>query len=258
MKTNRFYPLPLLTTLLLTISLSALHAQEAAPAKPQLFYVHEDPVFADKAGEYEKLSKEFIDQHKKYGIADNWLTIQDNDHHYYTIVPIANMAALDNDPGAALREKMGKDAYADVFKAFDKCYPSHRDYLLMYLPQYSYEANQNSQTEFNYRGYDYFYYEPQNQHKLGDLLKRFKELYTNQDGKIYYNVYVSRFGNSENFVLIEDLAKDEADFKARDAANTEAFRTEFKKLFAELKPLTRRIESKTGHVRPDLSYSATK
>lgn len=93
---------------------------------------------------------------------------------------------------------------------------------------------------------------------MDELLKRFNELYTKEGGKIPYNVYLSRFGNTENFVLIEDLANNEADFKAKDAANTAAFRTGFEKLFVELKALTRRIESRIGHVRPDLSYLAAK
>ena len=245
----------ILCFLWLVVSAAVLQAQTTS-AKPQLFHIHEDPVVPTMVNEYERASKELVSQCRKHGIPNGWLTIQDNDHRYYTIEPIEHMADLDKDPLAPLQEKMGKEAFATLFAEFDKCYPSHRDYILIHLPQYSYAADQTSLSEYPYRGYDYFYYEPQHQRKISDLLKQFKELYTSKAGKISYNVYVSRFGNNDNFVLIEDLAKSEADFKARDAANTEEFRAGFEKLFAELKPLVRRIESRIGHLRPDLSYSA--
>jgi quinol monooxygenase YgiN len=228
---------------------------QTTPAKSQLFHIHEDPVMPTMVEPYERASKELVSQCRRHGIQNGWLTIQDNDHRY-TIEPIEHLADLDKDPLAPLQEKMGKEAFTTLFADFDKCYPSHRDYILVHLPQYSYAGDQTDQSEYVYRGYDYFYYEPQHQRKISALLKQFKELYTSEAGKIPYNVYVSRFGNSENFVLIEDLAKSQAGFKARDAANTEAFRAGFKKLFAELKPLLRRTESRIGHLRPDSSYSA--
>jgi hypothetical protein len=234
----------------------ALQAQ-TTPTKPQLVHFHEAPVMPTMVDQYEHAVKELVSQCRKHGIHDGWLTTQDNDHRYYTIAPIEHLADLDKDPLAPLQEKMGKEAFANLFADFDKCYPSYHDYILVYLPQYSYAPDQTSQSEYAYRGYDYFYYEPQHQRKVEALFNRFKELYTSKVGKIPYNVYMSRFGTSENFVLVEDLAKSQADFKARDAANTEEFRAGFKNLFAELKPLVRRIESRIGHFRPDLSYSTT-
>ncbi|GAB4019949.1 hypothetical protein GCM10028773_24190 [Spirosoma koreense] len=223
--------------------------------KPQLFRIHEAPVMPTMADQYERVSQELVSQCRKQGIHHGWLTIQDNDLRYYTIAPIEHMADLNKDSLAPLQEKMGKEAFATLIADFDKCYPSYHDYMV-YLPQYSYAPDQTSQSEYAYRGYDYFYYEPQHQRKVEALFNRFKELYTSKAGKIPYNVYMSRFGTCENFVLVEDLAKSQADFKARDGANTEDFRTGFKNLIAELKPFIRRIESRIGHFRPDLSYSA--
>ncbi|GAB4006405.1 hypothetical protein GCM10028808_08330 [Spirosoma migulaei] len=235
---------------------AVLLAQDT-PTKPQLFHIHEDPVMPTMVIQYEQASNELVSQCRKHSIKNGWLTIQDNDHRYYTIEPIEHMADLDKDPLAPLQEKMGKEAFAALFADFDKCYPSHRDYILVYLPEYSYTPDQTSQSEYAYHGYDYFYYEPHNQSKVNALFNRFKELYTSKAGKIPYNVYMSRFGTSENFVLVEDLAKSQADFKARNEANTEEFRAGFKNLFAELKPFIRRIESRIGHLRSDLSYSTT-
>ncbi len=231
---------------------------QTTPAKPQLFYIHEDPVTPAMVNEYEKVSKELISQCKKHGIQDGWLTIQDDDHKYYTIVPVANMAELDKDPLEPLQEKMGKEAFGALFKAFDQCYPSHRDYLVSRMPTYSYVPDENSQTEYAYRKYLYFYYEPRNQSQMAALFKQFKELYVSKKGKVYYNVYASRFGSNENFILIEDLAKSEADMKEIGASDRKLLGTEFDKLYAELKKLSRRTETKIGHVRPDLSYSVAR
>ncbi|MVM35881.1 hypothetical protein GO755_38060 [Spirosoma sp. HMF4905] len=237
---------------------TAVLQAQTTPAKPQLFHIHEDPVMPTMVDEYERASKELVSQCRKYGIHVGWLTVQDNDHRYYIIEPIEHMADLDKDPLAPLQEKIGKEVFSTLLADFDKCYPSHRDYILIYLPQYSYATDQNNPSEYAYRGYDYFYYEPQHQRKIEDLFNRFKKLYTSKAGKIPYNVYMSRFGTTENFILVEDLATSQAEFKARNTANTEEFRVGFKNLFAEMKPFIRRIESRIGHFRPDLSYSATK
>jgi hypothetical protein len=259
MKTNQLLPTTLLTALLLISCTPFLKAQDAA-AKPQLLYIHEDPVYPDKVGEYEKVSKDLIDQYKKYNIVDNWLTIQGEDHKYYTVVPIENMASLDHDPMAPLQEKMGKEAFAAIFTAFDKCYPSHRDYLVMRLTKESYMPNGEAlfSMEKPYRKYHYFYYTPQNRTAVSAFIKKAREYYVSKGATFHYNIYVSRFGNNESYFMVEEAAKDAKDFKQLSDANDKLLGEEWKAKMEELKKITVRNEQKAAFVRPELSYSVLK
>ncbi|RRB04391.1 hypothetical protein [Larkinella rosea] len=243
------------------LCINTLYAQTApAPAKPKLFYIHEDPVYAAKVSDFEKVSKELIDQYKKYSIPDSWITIKDQDNKYYTIVPIENMASLDHDPMAPLVEKMGKDAFRDIFKAFDQCYPSHRDYIVRWSNSLSYMPGGENEkpSDFPYRKYYYIYYKPENQSKVGEVAKKMKDLNVSKGGKLRYNAYISGFGNSENFLLIEEVAKSEDDYKTLDAYDKKMMGDEVNKLLAELKGVSIRMETKLATVRPDLSYSLVK
>lgn len=260
MKTNLFLTTTLLTTFVLLTLPSTLQAQ-TAPAKPQLFYVHEDPVIATKVLEYEKLSKDLVDQCQKYSIPDSWVTIQDDDHKYYTVSPIENMADLDKDSMEPLKEKVGKEAFAAMFAAFDKCYPSHRDYLISRMNEtYSYmpDGENDRLADYPYRKYHYVYYEPQHRAQLTELAKKMRDLNASKQSRLHYNFYVSRFGSGENFIMAEEVAKDEADYKERLDYDNKLMGAEVGKIMEEIKKLSRRMETKTAHIRTDLSYFATK
>ena len=260
MQTKPITPITFLKALVLAACPMMLVAQ-STPSKPQLFYVHEDPVTEMKVAEYEKLSKDLVGQCQKFGISDSWATIQDDDHKYYTVTPITNMADLDKDSMLPLKEKLGKEAYEAMFAAFDKCYPSHRDYLITRMnDSYSYmpDGENEKMAEFPYRKYHYVYYEPQYRSQLSDLAKKLRDLNASKGARLHYNVYVSRFGNGENFIMAEEVAKDEADYKERLAYDNKLMGAEIDKIMADIKKLSRRMETKTGHVRTDLSYFATK
>lgn len=243
------------------LSFNALYAQNApAPTKPQLFYIHEDPVYAAKVGDYEKVSKELIDQYKKYSIPDAWITIKDQDNKYYTVVSIENMASLDHDPMAPLIEKMGKEAFGAIFKAFDQCYSSHRDYIVRRSNSLSYMPGGENEkpSDFPYRKYYYIYYKPENQSKVGEIAKKLKDLNVSKGGKLRYNAYISGFGNSENFLMIEEVAKSADDYKTLEAYDKKLMGDEIDKILAEIKGVSIRMETKLATVRPDLSYSLVK
>jgi len=260
MKTNQFFRF-FSFVMAFHVFCSAFLFSQTAPNKPVLFYVHEDPVVPEMVAEYEKISKELVDNCKKYAIQDNWLTIKDDNNKYYTVAHIDSMADLDKHPMNALSDKIGKEAYGNMFKAFDKCYASHRDYLIVRMTNsYSYmpDGENDKPAEYPYRVYHYVYYEPKNQTELGGVVKKIKELNEGKKAHLHYNVYASRFGNNENFIMVEEVAKDQADYNERYDYDKKLMGEELDKLLADVKKLSRKMEMVKGQVRPDLSYFAEK
>ncbi|WP_373515663.1 hypothetical protein [Persicitalea sp.] len=241
------------------LATSALLAQDAAP-KSQLLYLHEDPVYPSKVAEYEKASKVFLDNAKKYKLEDSFSVIQGSDGSFTSVTAIENLAALDKDPMAAMSEGMGKDAFRAMFKDFDKCYASHRDYMLLRSVSLSYmpEGETFFPMEKPFRKYLYFYYTPENQTALGELLGKIKKLSVEKKPKMHYNIYISRLGTAENYFVVEEAAKDALEFETVSAADEKALAGVGDELMGELMKLVLRRETKTGRMRPDLSYSYTK
>lgn len=249
---------------LLGLSIAALAAptllaQDTAP-KSQLLLVHEDPVHPAKVADYEKASKMFLDNAKKYKLEDSFSVIQANDGTFSSVSLIENMAMLDKDPMAAMSEGMGKDAFRAMFADFDKCYASHRDYMLMRSAKLSYmpEGETFFGADKPFRKYLTFYYTPENQEALGQLLGKIQKLSMEKKPKMHYNIYISRMGTADNYFMVEEAAKDPIEFETISAADEKAMAGAGDELMGELMKLILRREVKTAKIRADLSYTATK
>ncbi len=249
----------LLTLVLAALAAPVLLAQDDAP-KSQMIYIHEDPVYPAKVAEYEKVSKTFLDNAKKYKLEDNFTVFQVSDGTFVSGVLIENMAALDEDPMAAMSEGMGKDAFRTMFTDFDKCYASHRDYMLLRSARLSYmpEGEEFFGEDKPYRRYLTFYYAPENQKAIGELLEKIHKMSLEKKPKMHYNIYISRFGTAENYFMVEEAAKDALEFETISAADEKALAGVGNELMGELMKLVLRRETKTAKMRADLSYTAAK
>ena len=238
----------------------ALLAQDAPAPKSQLVMIHEDPVYPGKVADYVKASKTFLENAKKYKLEDSFAVFQASDGTFSNCVLIENMAELDTNPMAAMAEGMGKDAFRAMFTDFDKCYASHRDYMLLRSACLSYmpEGEVFFGEDKPFRKYQTFYYTPENQEALGELLEKIQKLSMEKKPKMHYNIYISRFGTAENYFMVEFAAKDALEFETIDAADEKALKGVGDELIGELMKLVLRRETKTAKMRADLSYTAAK
>ena len=236
----------------------ALLAQDGAP-KSQMIYIHEDPVYPGKVADYEKASKTFLENAKKYKMDDSFAVFQGSDDTFSNCVLVENMAALDEDPMAAMAEGMGKEAFRAMFTDFDKCYASHRDYMLLRSARLSYmpEGEAFFGEDKPFRKYLTFYYTPENQEAIGKILEKVQKLYVEKKPKMHYNIYISRFGTAENYFMVEEAAEDAIEFETISATDEKALAGVGDELMGELMKLVLRREVKTAKIRPDLSYTST-
>ncbi len=241
-------------TLLLTPTISNAQGNQA-------FWIHADLVKPSMNSEYEKVSKDFIAACTKYDLKDaDWSTARIDDGTYISIMPIKNMADLDKNTLAPLAEKMENENFMELFERFNKCYDKHGDYVVVLNSELSYMPNGltiNTEGQ-NYRKWHFLYVTPENVQNLRGKIKDLKALYEKKGSKEYFRIYRAGFGTMGDYFLAVVSAKDALDYARQSDENDALLGEEGKKLFEDMFKYVFKYDSKTGNMRPDLSYSALK
>ncbi|MEO6681435.1 MAG: hypothetical protein ABIN48_01295 [Ginsengibacter sp.] len=240
--------------LIVLLQLSIVNAQDNS--RYQLYYIHEDPVYPSMIAPYEKLAINLATECKKVNLPDGWLTLNLDNNRYQYVTPINSMADLDKNTFAPLQTKMGNEAFTKMFTDFDKCYDSHRDFIVRLDKQLSYmPGGIDIYTDgMPYRHFTYYYVTPQNIGKATELAKAFHDLYTKKGSKVQYRVYRNGFGEQNAYFMVVVSAKSAEDYEKRRAENRELLGDEGKELYGKLLQITSEIKNITGMIRPDLSY----
>ena len=224
---------------------------------PQSFWIHEDLVKPSKVMEYEAVGKELIGHLKKHNIQEvNFMATSMDDNRYIFIGPLANMADLDQNIFATLSEKMGKEAFSDLFRRMDACYDVEHDYVIHLEPELSYMPEGISMvTEgADYRTYHFLHYTPANRAVVKEKVQAIRDLFARKGSKEYYRVYRSGFGAPNEYYMVAVSAKDAADQGTMASENTKLLGAEGEKAFGELFGSLLKYEKFTGRMRPDLFY----
>ncbi|OEY73247.1 hypothetical protein [Salegentibacter salarius] len=253
MKTAKLISLLLAIVLLQTTNLFAQNVNQA-------FWVHEDQVKPSMLKEYEAVSKDFIKACKEHDLKDaDWATARIDGGTYLTIAPINSMADFDKNPMAPLAEKMGEENFRAIFSRFDKCYDTHRNYMVHLIDDMSYMPNgltTNTEGE-DYRKWHFFHVTPQNVANLRDKMKKVKSLYETKGAKQHFRIYRNGFGSTGDYYLVVISAKDAQSYTKTSEETDKLLGEEGEKLFDDLMQYVHKYESKTGRMRPDLAYNSS-
>ncbi|WP_033958651.1 hypothetical protein [Psychroserpens jangbogonensis] len=231
----------------------------AQDEEPTMYNVHTDFVNFDKLAQYEQVAKELKDNCIKHGVKNmSWLTVSTEDGRYMYVSQVDNMAELDTNVMAELREKMGKEAVGAMLNKMDECYDAHGNEIVHYLPGLSYNPEGYSREGMNEREYHFLYYSPKNGGALGDAIEKIKELFTAKGVKNGYNVYHSGFGSDESYFMVAVAGKSALHIAQTGEDNDVLLGEGKDAVFFEMIQLTSKYDQVNGTIRPDLSYSPTK
>jgi hypothetical protein len=221
-----------------------------------MYVVHTDHVNFNKMAQYEQVAKDLKENCVKHGIKDmDWLTVSTEDGRYMYVSPIKNMAELDTNVMAELREKMGKEEASAMLSKMDECYDSHGNEIVHYIPELSYNPKGYSRDGMNVREYHFLYYSPQNGEALGDAIKKIKDMFEAKGVKNGYNVYHSGFGSDESYFMVAVAGKSTLHIAQSSEEDDVLLGEEKDAAFFEMIQLTSRYDQVNGTIRPDLSYS---
>ena len=224
----------------------------------QMFWVHEDKVKPSKVADYEKQAKTFAEKCAEYNAEmPGWILSQTMDFRYMYVTPIKSLADINYDGMGDLREKMGAEAFDQMFDAWDDTYSSHGDYVITMDKELTYMPEGITQTPEgeNYRKFWYLHTTPAKAKKLREKMLAIKELYESKGSTAYYRVYKNGFGTMGDFFLVAAASKDGVTFETAGAANDKLLGEDAKPLFTEVMQYITKIEEVTGYMRPDLAYS---
>lgn len=236
-----------------------LFAQSASAN--QAFWVHEDQVKPSKIKEYEAVTRDFIAACKEHNIQDaDFSTARLDDGTYLSISPVENMADLDKNPLAPLAEKMGEENFRTVFKRFDECYDTHRNYMVHLISDLSYMPNGLSPDTpgEDYRKWHFFHVSPQNVANLRNKMKEVRDFYEEKGAKQHFRIYRNGFGTAGDYFLVVVSAKDAQSYAQTSQETNELLGEKGERLFDEMMQYVQKYETKTGRMRPDLAYVANK
>lgn len=254
MKTVKFIALFVAIVLLNTNELLAQNGSTT-----QAFWIHEDQVKPSMLKEYEAVTKDFIKACKEHNLKDaDWTTARIDGGTYLTIAPINSMADFDKNPMAPLAEKMGEENFRAIFSRFDKCYDTHRNYMVHLINDMSYMPNgltTNTEGE-DYRKWHFFHVTPQNVANLRNKMKEIQSLYETKGAKQYFRIYRNGFGSTGDYYLVVISAKDAQSYAKTSEETDKLLGEEGEKLFNDLMQYVHKYESKTGRMRPDLAYTS--
>ncbi|NND16219.1 MAG: hypothetical protein HKN89_07825 [Eudoraea sp.] len=235
-----------------------LHAQD--DNKYPMYWVHEDKVMPSMQADYEKVAKMLTDKCTEFNVdIPGWITTSSIDARYLYVTPIKSLGDIANANAGFgdLREKMGAEAFDQMFADMNKCYTAHGDYVITMDKELTYMPDGITQTP---EGEDYrkFYYLHSTPSKIGKLRKKMmaiKELYQSKGSKSSYRVYRSGFGTMGDFYMVAIASKDAVSFEVNGAANDKLLGEDAKPLFAEVMKYVTKMEEVTGAMRPDLAYT---
>lgn len=238
-------------------SANLVFAQEEKP-KNQMLIVHEDIVKPSMVTQYEKAARNLVDNLTKHGITSfNYFAAVSEDLHYLYVSPIEKMADLDKNPEKEIVEKMGEEATKAMWKQFDNCYDTHKDFIVTRLTALSYQPeNYAAEAEnMNFIHWNFYSIIPGKESEARAVAKEWRALYESKNVPTGYNLYIGGLGTDMPLYVTTERARDAEHYQAMQKKVMELLGEEGKKLNARTMALTNRLESKDGWARPDLSYT---
>ena len=174
----KFFPLLLLGII---ISASALSFAQKE-MKDQLYWVREEVAKVDKWGQYEQISKEWVDLMTEGGLdLPSVRASQRDDGHYYYLIPLSNYAEIDNFPqifGSAI-DKIGKEKWGEFMKRSDESMVTHKDFIVKWSAKYSYVPKEPriKPEEAGFIHWIFFTYKLEKRKEVLDIIAEWKALY---------------------------------------------------------------------------------
>ncbi len=179
---------------------------------------------------------------------------------YCYLTPMTAYGALDGMESDWMKvaEKVGKDRWKKIMEANAPTTDGYSEMIAEHLPALSYApaAPRLKESEMPYFVDYYYYVLPGKESEFKALAKQFADLCKSKGITNGWDLYQCLVGESLPFFVVGHGAKDAADFAAWDQKDTAAMGDEGKVLFAKAVALCRKIETRPGWWRPDLSYHA--
>ncbi|MFZ2054582.1 MAG: hypothetical protein WAU81_10335 [Candidatus Aminicenantales bacterium] len=251
---------PIILILGLAVFLGAWPAQtRSQEAPPQLYLMGDFLVDVSRVAEYEAAIKDLIDNLEKHGFPFRLDTYSTDDCHYYIVFPLKNYADADlwfeawGEIGQKMRPENLRALHSRIVAAeIERVYTFWR-----FRPDISFlpEKERLKLEEIGYYTWDFVWLIPGKEAEFEAINKEWIALSTSKKARDPFLTYMGDLGTKMPVYVWIEYGKSAADYAVTEEKFWKAMGEEGAALSKRTRALIRRMESKTGQYRPDLSYS---
>jgi hypothetical protein len=235
-------------------------ASRSEDAQPQLYLTGDFLVDTSRVAEYEAAFKEILANLETHGFPFRLDTYSTDDHHYYVVYPLKNYADVDLwlEGWAELGRKMGPENLR-ALQARVAAGEIERVYRFWsYRPDISFlpEKERLRPEEIGYYTWDFVSLIPGKEPDFEAANKEWVALSAAKKARDPFLTYRGDLGTRMPVYVWVEYGRSAADYAATEEKFWRAMGEEGAALSKKTRALIRKMESKTGRYRPDLSYSA--
>ena len=226
---------------------------------PALFLMEDILVDISRTAAYETALKELIAELGRSGFPFRFDTYVTDDSHYYIIDGVENYAGIDRWKAAwlDLAQKMGPDVFQSYRRrmAAAELGSDHRFWYfrtdLSYLPQ----EERLKPEEIGYCTWDYVWLAPGAEPEFESLNTEWIALSRSRGARDPFLTYAGDFGSDGPIYCWFEYGKSAADYALAEEKFWKSLGDKGAALSKRTRALIRRMETKTGRYRPDLSFA---
>lgn len=231
-------------------------AQEANPA---VYLMADVLVDVSQAAEYEAAFKELLGGFKKHAFPFVCDTYSTDDSHYFTIFSLKNYGDVDRWLAAftELGEKMGPDHLRTLEARVASC-AIERSYAFWYFrPDISYlpPKERLKPEDIGYYTWDFVWIIPGKEAEFEAVNREWIALSAAKKSPDPFMTYQGGLGTKMPVYVWFEYGRSAADYAAAEEKFWRTMGKEGAALSRKTRALIRKMETKTGRYRPDLSYS---
>jgi len=236
-------------------------AQEEKKQKNQLFAVFDDVVPPSSVGEFEAGLMAWKKLNTKYNFPVPVTVYKTHDNHYYSMLPIQDLADLDKleEFWVEAKKKAGKafeEDMAEVHKFFSGSYESETFGVITLRVDLSYapENPRVKQEEFDFLWWNYYYVKTGMVKEAEEIAKEWQTLYKNNSIAESYNVFQPMMWSDLPAFVAAGGALSQADYFTNFEKTAAKFGDAYLALSKKTMDTCRRYEQKFGMIKRELSY----
>jgi len=228
-------------------------------AQPQLYLMGDFLVDVSRAAEYESAVKEILANLEKHGFPLRLDTYSTDDSHYYIVYPLKNYGDTDGwlKAWTGLGLKMGPENLQALHARIVAC-ELERDYgFWYYRPDISFlpEKERLKPEEIGYYTWDFVWVVPGKEAEFEAVNREWIALSETKKARDPFLTYMGGLGTKMPVYVWFEYGKSAADYASAEEKFWQTMGEEGAALSKRTRALIRKMESKTGRYRPDLSYS---
>lgn len=245
-------------SLAFALSFAALQGQDPPPP-PSLYLMADIQVEVAKVPDYEAAFRAFIAALKGIGFPEVFDTYATDDSRYYVIYGLEGYAGVDG-LHKAWRDaaaKMGPSRFQTLHARLTACelgrifrfWTFRTDLSFLPVPE------RLKPAEIGYYTWDYVWLVPGKEAEFEALNREWRSLSAARGARDPFMTYQGGYGNEEPVYVWFEYGKSAADYAAAEETFWKSLGDEGAALSARTRALIRKMETKTGRYRPDLSYA---